>query len=172
VPCVSPVGENISHAAPVQIPRPAGSTGPRPPDARQRILVTGSARLDFYRFGGDSLQGRYHLLRLHPLSVAELGISSAADWRALRVLGGFPEPFFGGSARDARRWSTEHRNLLIREELVSLERDWTLPPSPRRGVREPGGRPSAEMGALPAGCRRAGRAWSLDRTSRRPSPWS
>ena len=40
-------------------------------DARprgQRILVTGSARLDLYRHGGDSLQGRYHLLRLHPLS--------------------------------------------------------------------------------------------------------
>src|SRR5512137_1164811 len=36
--------------------------------AGQRILVTGSARLDLYRFGGDSLQGRYHLLRLHPLS--------------------------------------------------------------------------------------------------------
>ena len=36
-------------------------------DARrggQRILVTGSARLDFYRHRGDSLQGRYHLLRL------------------------------------------------------------------------------------------------------------
>jgi uncharacterized protein len=27
----------------------------------QRILVTGSGRLDLYRFGGDSLQGRYHL---------------------------------------------------------------------------------------------------------------
>ena len=40
---------------------------------RQRILVTGSARLDLYRFGGDSLQGRYFYLRLHPLSVAELG---------------------------------------------------------------------------------------------------
>ena len=26
----------------------------------QHILVTGSARLDFYRYGGDSLQGRYH----------------------------------------------------------------------------------------------------------------
>jgi predicted AAA+ superfamily ATPase len=38
------------------------------------------------------------------------------------MLGGFPEPFFRGSAREARRWSTEHRNLLIREELVSLER--------------------------------------------------
>ena len=25
----------------------------------QKILVTGSARLDYYRFGGDSLQGRY-----------------------------------------------------------------------------------------------------------------
>jgi predicted AAA+ superfamily ATPase len=90
--------------------------------AGQQLLVTGSARLDFYRFGGDSLQGRYHLLRMHPLSVAELGITSQADWRALRTLGGFPEPFFGGSAREARRWSTEHRNLLIRDELVSLER--------------------------------------------------
>ena len=38
----------------------------------QRILVTGSARVDLYRFGGDPLQGRHHLLRLHPLSVAEL----------------------------------------------------------------------------------------------------
>ena len=27
-----------------------------------QIMVTGSARLDYYRFGGDSLQGRYHLL--------------------------------------------------------------------------------------------------------------
>lgn len=88
----------------------------------QRLLVTGSARLDFYRFGGDSLQGRYHLLRMHPLSVAELGVKTAADWRALRALGGFPEPFFGGSARAAKRWSTEHRTLLIRDELVSLER--------------------------------------------------
>ncbi len=54
--------------------------------------------------------------------VAELGVASAADWRALRTLGGFPEPFFGASARQAKRWSTEHRNLLIRDELVSLER--------------------------------------------------
>jgi predicted AAA+ superfamily ATPase len=76
----------------------------------------------FYRFGGDSLQGRYYLLRMHPLTVAELGMTSAGDWRALRTLGGFPEPFFGGSAREAKRWSTEHRNLLIRDELVSLER--------------------------------------------------
>jgi uncharacterized protein len=53
----------------------------------QRILVTGSARLDLYRFGGDSLQGRYHLLRLHPLSVAELGIRDAGGWTQLLTLG-------------------------------------------------------------------------------------
>ena len=41
----------------------------------QRILVTGSARLDWHRISGDSLQGRHHLLRLHPLCVAELGIT-------------------------------------------------------------------------------------------------
>jgi uncharacterized protein len=88
----------------------------------QKILVAGSARLDFYRFGGDSLQGRYHLLRMHPLTVAEVGAKTAADWKALRTLGGFPEPFYGGSEREAKRWSTEHRNLLIRDELTSLER--------------------------------------------------
>jgi hypothetical protein len=94
-------------------------------DARRRgqqILVTGSARLDFYRYGGDSLQGRYHLLRLHPLSAAELGLRSAAELRELLVLGGFPEPFFGGSETEARRWSREYRNLLVREEVTSLER--------------------------------------------------
>jgi uncharacterized protein len=88
----------------------------------QRILVTGSARLDFYRYGGESLQGRYHLLRLHPLSVAELDIRSTHDWQQLWRLGGFPEPFFSGSATKARRWSLEHRTLLIRDELTSLER--------------------------------------------------
>jgi predicted AAA+ superfamily ATPase len=88
----------------------------------QRILVTGSARLDFYRFGGDSLQGRYHLLRLHPFSVAELGVRTEAEFRDLLTLGGFPEPYLSGSETEARRWSREHRNLLIREEVVSLER--------------------------------------------------
>lgn len=88
----------------------------------QQILVTGSARLDYYRYSGDSLQGRYHLLHLHPLSVAELGLTNEEDLRGLLTLGGFPEPFFSGSEVEARRWSREHRNLLIREDLVSLER--------------------------------------------------
>lgn len=95
---------------------------PRPGGPRQRILVTGSARLDYYRYSGDSLQGRYHLLRLFPLSAKELGMSTAGELADLVTLGGFPEPFFGGSESEARRWSREHRNLLIREEVVSLER--------------------------------------------------
>ena len=88
----------------------------------QRILVTGSARLDLYRHGGDSLQGRYHLLRLHPLSLREVGEGSPEAFRQLLELGGFPEPFFGGSEREARRWSREYRTRLIREDVASLER--------------------------------------------------
>ena len=87
-----------------------------------RILVTGSARLDAYRFGGDSLQGRYHLLRLHPLSVAELDIRTPGELGDLLALGGFPEPWFGASRVEARRWARDYRTLLIREEVAGLER--------------------------------------------------
>jgi predicted AAA+ superfamily ATPase len=36
------------------------------------IVVTGSAKLDVYRRGSDSLMGRYHHFRLHPFSLSEL----------------------------------------------------------------------------------------------------
>jgi hypothetical protein len=88
---------------------------------RKRILVTGSARLDFYRFGGDSLQGRYYYLRLHPLTLAEVGGSSGEDLAALLRLSGFPEPFLGGSETEARRWSLAYRERMVREEVTSLE---------------------------------------------------
>jgi predicted AAA+ superfamily ATPase len=87
-----------------------------------RILVTGSARLDLYRYGGDSLQGRYHFLRLHPLTVAELGIKTQKDFSNLLTLGGFPEPYLGGDPVEAKRWSREYRTRLLREDLTSLER--------------------------------------------------
>ena len=38
----------------------------------RKILVTGSARLDYYRRGGDSLVNRYRYFRLHPLSLNEI----------------------------------------------------------------------------------------------------
>ena len=71
------------------------------------IRCRNHGRLDLYRFGGDSLQGRYHLLRLHPLSVAELEIGDSSSWIQLLTLGGFPEPFLSGSETEARRWSRE-----------------------------------------------------------------
>ena len=86
----------------------------------RRILVTGSARLDLYRFGGDSLQGRYFFLRLHPFSLAELG-GHADALPALLALGGFPEPLFNGSERFARRWALAYRERLVRDEISSLE---------------------------------------------------
>jgi len=95
--------------------------GSAPKDTR-RILVTGSARLDFYRFGGDSLQGRYHYLRLHPLSAAELKIEDSSGLQDLLQLGGFPEPFLGANEVEARRWSREYRTRLVREDVTSLER--------------------------------------------------
>ncbi len=100
------------------------------PGVQQRqVLVTGSARLDLYRFGGDSLQGRYLYMRLHPLSVAELcgmrsntGAAQADEALAqLMTLGGFPEPFFNGSEAFARRWRLSYRERLIREEVTALE---------------------------------------------------
>lgn len=88
---------------------------------KRKILVTGSARLDFYRFGGDSLQGRYHYLRLHPLSFTELGLKSSRDMKDILMLGGFPEQFLRASEIESKRWSREYRTRLIREEITDLE---------------------------------------------------
>jgi len=47
------------------------------------ILVTGSARLDIYRRGGDSLLGRYHYWRLHPFTLDE---APPEFWRIPRTI--------------------------------------------------------------------------------------
>ncbi len=88
---------------------------------QKKILVTGSARLDYYRRGGDSLQGRYFYLRLHQLSVAELAMKNTSELKELLTLGGFPEPFFASSKINAKRWSRAYRQRLLQEDLVSLE---------------------------------------------------
>jgi predicted AAA+ superfamily ATPase len=87
-----------------------------------QILVTGSARLDHYRHGGDSLQGRYHFLRLHPFSVAELGLSSVKELKDLLSFGGFPEPYLLKSEIETRRWSREFRTRIVKDEVRDLER--------------------------------------------------
>jgi predicted AAA+ superfamily ATPase len=87
-----------------------------------QILVTGSARLDLMRKSGDSLQGRYHYLRLHPLSAVELKMKTQKDLMNLYELGGFPEPFFHSSKQEADRWSNEYQARLIKDEIRDLEK--------------------------------------------------
>ena len=88
-----------------------------------RILVTGSARLDTYRRGGDSLAGRYFLHRLYPLSVRELKDFDKPQkiLEQLLRLGGFPEPFLMQSETEARRWRQQHVERIIREDIQDLE---------------------------------------------------
>lgn len=85
------------------------------------ILVTGSARLDYYRKGGDSLQGRYYFYRLMPLTLAELGAPHLSTVEDLLTFGGFPEPFAFHSEKESRRWRRDYRTRLIREDLADLE---------------------------------------------------
>ena len=90
---------------------------------QHRFLVTGSARLDVYRRGGDSLLGRYHYWRLHPLTLDELpsGMSLKEGFRRLMTVGGFPEPFLDGSEGEARRWRRERFERVLKEDVRDLE---------------------------------------------------
>lgn len=87
------------------------------------ILVTGSARLDVYRRGGDSLLGRFHAWRLHPFTLSELPVRMRPDeaFRRLMTVGGFPEPFLDGSERAARRWRNERLQRVLRDDVRDLE---------------------------------------------------
>ncbi len=87
------------------------------------FLVTGSARLDYYSKGGDSLMGRYHYYRLHPFSLRELNKTpSAQDVSLLLRFGGFPEPLFRGSETAWRRWQEERIHQVLQEDVRDLER--------------------------------------------------
>ena len=102
-----------------------------------KFLVTGSARLDLYRHGGDSLQGRYHYYRLHPFTLAEIeGISNKMSilgklsvgkdyYREtldkLDAFGGFPEPFMKQNRRHLRRWHNEKIDRMFREDILDVQ---------------------------------------------------
>ena len=93
---------------------------------RPRILVTGSARLDTYRKGSDSMAGRFFYFRLHPISLAELKKSNELDhlnfsMEKLLTLGGFPEPFYENSEEYAKRWRRTHLDRILKEDLLDLE---------------------------------------------------
>ncbi len=96
----------------------------RPPE--QSLLVTGSARMDTFRQGGDSLAGRYFALRLHPISVREWCAQQGGspDHALTRLLerGGFPEPCLAADAAWADRWRAQYFTDLVREDVLEFSR--------------------------------------------------
>ena len=104
------------------------------------IVVTGSARLDLFRRGGDSLLGRYFLFRLHPFSVGEVSEGTPVPPDAiaeqlrrriegnpgaiekLTEFGGFPEPFLKADQAFRTAWSRMRTERLIREDLRDMTR--------------------------------------------------
>ncbi len=108
---------------------------------RYHFVVTGSARLETFKKSGDSLVGRYFHTSLFPLNLPDFGkrdfappdnaialLNAALDNREsshlknLLDLGGFPEPYFAGTETFWKRWSANHRDLIIQEDLRSLRR--------------------------------------------------
>ncbi len=91
---------------------------------KHKFIVTGSARLDVYKQGGDSLMGRYHYWRLHPFTLDEIPLAKISPKVALERLmkvGGFPEPFLDNDEREARRWREERYEKIIRDDIRDLE---------------------------------------------------
>jgi predicted AAA+ superfamily ATPase len=103
------------------------------------VLITGSARLDLFRRGGDSLLGRYFPFRMHPLSIGEMvgstllpdklivAIKRRLDsngslLESMLLYGGFPEPFFKTNQRFSTVWKRLRTERLIREELLDISR--------------------------------------------------
>ncbi len=90
---------------------------------KHKILVTGSARLDLYKKGGDSLLGRYHYYRLHPFSLAEFPqhFTPAEVLKKLMTHGGFPEPFLDGNETESRRWRKDRFDRIVKDDIRELE---------------------------------------------------
>ena len=91
-----------------------------------QFLITGSARLDFYRKGGDSLLGRYHYFRMHPLTLSELmrqksQIIPKDIIARLLIFGGFPEPYLKQDSVNLKRWHRQRQERIIYSDIRDLE---------------------------------------------------
>ncbi len=88
----------------------------------QKILVTGSARLNTFRQSGDSMAGRFYIHRLLPFSLAELkDVEPAYDINRIMSRGGFPEPLLAESEEEAARWRMYYFDGLIRTDILDFE---------------------------------------------------
>lgn len=97
-----------------------------------QIAVSGSARLDIYRRGQDSLLGRYLPFRIHGLTVAEQATppspenilqfqNRAFSYDDLLQLGGFPEPTLNGHKGRAERWSRLRIDRILNEDVRDVK---------------------------------------------------
>ena len=102
-------------------------------EGKVAFLITGSARMDIFKKGGDSLMGRYFNYRLHPLSVAELIDSkrkktliqaprASNAYNQLYQFGGFPEPFLKANKTFSRRWHRLRQQQLVQEDIRDISR--------------------------------------------------
>lgn len=89
---------------------------------KNKILVTGSARMDTYKKVGDSLAGRHFSVRLLPFSLKELKTARPKEtFHEMLRLGSFPEPFLSGSDRKAALWRRSHLDVILRQDLLTQE---------------------------------------------------
>ncbi len=88
-----------------------------------KIVVTGSARMDLFRKGGDSLAGRHYHVRLHPLSIKEYNQGASKEIiHKMMTLGAFPGPLLLGDLKESKLWRKSHLERIIKEDLLDLER--------------------------------------------------
>lgn len=100
-----------------------------------KIILTGSARLNIYRKGGDSLMGRYFNYTIHPFTIGEITRpnivkkqdflfpirSDPAIFNNLFKFGGYPEPFLNQTEEFHKVWQNLRFQQLFREEIRDSE---------------------------------------------------
>jgi predicted AAA+ superfamily ATPase len=144
VPLKTVVFDEI-HKAPKWKQTVKGIYDTRADNCNPHLFVTGSAHLNTYKKGGDSLMGRYLLFRLHPFSLGELlnpqtqcppdqlwshiqAQRELPQIKAQKVLddlvryGGFPEPYLSKNDAFARVWRRGRVEKLVHEDLRDLSR--------------------------------------------------
>lgn len=106
-----------------------------------RLIVTGSALLETFKKSGDSLVGRYFTTHLFPINIGDFRSEDFRQYTSahtlidhalqsgentvieeLLELGGFPEPFYAGKAEFWKRWSNQHRELIVSQDMRDLTR--------------------------------------------------
>jgi predicted AAA+ superfamily ATPase len=88
-----------------------------------QIIVTGSAQLDHFRKGGDSLFGRIFYYRLHPFTLPEIDPHCGSKTlETLIEFGGFPEPFLKKSKIFLKRWQRERVSRVVLQDVNDLSR--------------------------------------------------